>query len=296
MANFYKYAIIRLAPDDIRDERINIGVVIFTEAGIDVRTAKRLDKVRAISSALDVDVLRDLVDNFRGIYEGYAGETVNSAEDGLALLNRVGPLSLSNLGTFVADNLDVYEARIASLMRSMIDPEVAPPKIREKRSKLLTQVKSLFKQDRVLALPDEDLSSHRILSSFQIEQGLVADLVLKNGAMHVVETVDASGEEDSLKKAIGEIGTAALVLERARMKFGASGTKARLVYNASAALETIALPSLEAAAHQGAELTNWASANDRMKFVHALSSLATPIEKKRRATKFVGGNQTRLFS
>lgn len=148
----------------------------------------------------------------------------------------------------------------------------------------------------MLARRDEELSSHRILSGYQIEEGLVADLVLKNGAMHVVETVDASGESDNLKKTIGEIGTAALVLERARMKFGESDTKTRLVYNASPALETIALPSLEAAAHQGAELINWASADARMKFVHSLSSLAIPMENKRRATKIVGGNQPRFLN
>jgi hypothetical protein len=34
MANFYKYAIVRLAPDDARDERINIGVVVFADTGL----------------------------------------------------------------------------------------------------------------------------------------------------------------------------------------------------------------------------------------------------------------------
>jgi hypothetical protein len=133
------------------------------------------------------------------------------------------------------------------------------------------------------------------VTGYQLEEGLVADMVLQNGAMHVIETIDATGEDGSIRRAIGEIGIAALVLERARMKFGEANTKARLVYNASSALEAIALPSLEAAAHQGAELINWASGNDRVRFVHSLASLATPIERKRRVKSVTNGPQQRMF-
>jgi len=48
----------------------------------------------------------------------------------------------------------------------------------------------------------------------------------------------------------------------------------------SSSLEKIARPSLDAAARQGAQLINWASADERNKFVHSLTSLATPFEKK----------------
>lgn len=293
MANFYNYAIVRLAPDDVRDERINIGIVVFADTGLDLRVAKRLDKVRAISAALDSQSLRELLDNIREMDKHLVLNEIPAVAKRAELISRIGPLGLSQLGTFVADSADAYEARIESLMRALIEPEIAPSKIREKRSNLLTQVKQQFKQDRVLARKDEDISSHRIVTNYQLERGLIADLVLQNGAMHVIETVDASGDEDSLRKTVGEIGIAALVLEQARMKFG-SDTKARLVYNASIALEQVARPSLEAAAHQGAELVNWANAEERERFVHSISSLATPTERKRGTHSVVNGRQPRL--
>lgn len=296
MADFYKYAIIRFSPDDVRDERINIGVAVFTDAGLDVRIAKKLDKIRAISSALDADTLKELIESFRTLDEQSNAQAISNVDERARLLSRIGPLSLSPLGTFVADGIESYEARISSMMRALIEPEAAIPKLKEKRSKLLTQVKRHFKQDRVLAKKDEDLSSHRILSGYYLEEGLVADLVLKNGKMHVVETVDASGDEETLRRAISEIGVAALVLERARMKFGEENMKARLVYSASSSLEMITRPSLDAAAHQGAELVNWASADDRRNFVHTLSSLATPFERKGRVKSVVGGSQGQLFN
>lgn len=290
MARCYKFAIVRLAPDDARDERINIGAMIITKNGLDMRLPRRLDKIRAISAAVDTDTVRELISNITDIDERLKSSGMEE-EARLDILSRVGPLSLSKIGTFSAQDTNAYEERVATIMRSMVDPEPATPRQREKRSKLLTQVKTIFRQERVLAKKDEGIESHRIVPSYALDEGLVADLVLKNGSYHVVETVDASSDEDSFRRTIAGIGIAGLVLERARMKFGEKATNARLVYNASASLERIAKPSLDAVANQHAELINWSSAEDRTKFIHSLSSLAIPIERKggRKPTRFAGG-------
>lgn len=281
MAPSYSFAIVRLAPEGARDERLNIGAVVLTEDGIDVRISKRLDKVRALSAALDPTNVRDILENLADLDRRARDAGVLGVGERWKRLSRVGPISLSSPGAFAAEDPTAYEDRVESVMKAMVDPEPATPKAREKRSKLLTQVKQVFRQERVLAKKDEPLDAHRIVTSYQLDEGLVADLVLRNGAMHVVETIDASGDQDTLRKTIGDIGVAALVLETARIKFGKK-TRARIVYNASASLERIARPSLEAAAHQGAELTNWASADERRSFVHHLSSIATPLPRKNR--------------
>jgi hypothetical protein len=289
MAPSYKFAIIRLAPDDGRDERINVGIVVFNDGSLDVRTPTSLDKVKAISAAADTTALRELMENLSTLDAKFRDAGVNSVEARLQAVGSIGPLLLSDAGTFVAENATAYEDRVASIMKAMVLAEPATRKVKEKRSKLLKQVKVMFRQERVLAKRDEDLSSHRIVSGFEMDEGLVADLVLKNGALHVVETVDASGDEGSLRKAISEVGVAALVLERARMKFGEENIKARLVYSASPLLERIARPSFDAAAHQGAELVNWSSADERNKFIHSLAALATPVPSKRRKARFTSG-------
>ena len=200
---------------------------------------------------------------------------------------RVGPVSLSEMGTFSAATVDEYETRVASVMRALVDPEPSTPKVREKRSRLLTQVKQAFRKERVLALRGEDIGAHRLVSSFVIDDGLTADLALRNGAMHVVETADATGDQDALRRAVSEIAVAALVLERARMKFGENETKTKLVYSASPEIEKVALPSLDAAAHQGTELVNWLSVDDRAKFINTLSSVAEPVPRKRQSRMLV---------
>lgn len=286
MAHSYSFAVVRLAPDDVRGERLNVGLVVFNDGSLDIRLAKRLEKIRSISAALEPKTVQDVIENLGTLDEKIRDYGLVDAASRRSRLSSVGPISLSEIGTFVAESALSYEDRVASILRVMVDAEPAPARLRAKRSKLLTQVKSSFRQERVLAKPDEKLDSHRIVSSFQLDEGLVADLVLRNGAMHVIETVDASGNEDSLRKAISEIGVAALVLERARMKFGDDQTHAKLVYSASPLLEKIARPSLDAAAHQGTQLINWSSADERNKFIHSLTSLATPFVRNKQSVKF----------
>lgn len=289
MAHSYRFAIIRLAPDDGRDERLNVGAMVFSDESVDVRIPHKLDKLRALSAAADPDALRDLIGSLADIDARFRDAGQESVEARHSAISAIAPLQLSPLGAFVARDATAYEERIQAILKTMVLSEPATKKVREKRSKLLKQVKTVFRQERVLAKKDEDLSSHRIVPGFELDEGLVADLVLRNGAFHVVETVDASGDEGSLRKAISEVGIAALVLERARMRFGADQVKARLVYSASASLEKIARPSFDAAEHQGAELINWASADERNKFVHSLAMLATPVPKKGRKVKFAAG-------
>jgi hypothetical protein len=212
-------------------------------------------------------------------------------------MGRVGPLVLSRLGTFTALDAGEYEDRLSSVMKRMVESEPAPKKVRTKRSKLLTQLKADLRQERVLAKKDETLDSHRVVSGYEFDEGLVADLVLKNGALHVIETVDASSEDEQARRAISDIAVAAIVMERARMKFGEKETLARLVYQASASLEKATRPALDAASHQGAELINWSSVSDRQKFIHSIASLANPLVKGRgkNSKRFVAGHASLKF-
>lgn len=298
MDRSYRFAIIRFAPNDARDERVNIGLLVSDGAGVDVRLGKRLDKVRAISSALDPAAVRALVENLEELHAEFR-RACSSDEQIQRHIRQVGPLLISEVGEFNAPSPSLYELRIASLMNHLVDPEPAPRRVQVRRSKLVTEVRRFFRNERVLALRDEGLASHRIVPGLELADGLVADFVLKNGAMHVVETVDASSEDEALKRLIVDVAVAALTLEQARITFGQNGTTTRLVYDASSANELRGRPSLEAAENQGCELVNWASREDRTKFITTMASLAVPIPTTRRSkgeTNFAeAGQQGRML-
>lgn len=279
MARWYNFALASLAAHPARNERLNVGIVIFDGAALDVRPAKNLDKIRAMSASIDTENLRGTLLRLEQLDRVVRRESDMDDADRLTALRSISPFELSPMNRFEAHSNVAYEQAVADILSKFVEPEPAQFKKLVRRSRLLSSLKAAFKDERVLARRGEDLSAHRVVSGWQLAEGLSADLVLKNGAMHVIETVDAQSDDISLRKLISDIAVSALVLEQARMTFGDSETNARLVYSASAANETIVTPSLRAAEHQGTKLINWASHDDRLRFIHDIAQLATPIEK-----------------
>ncbi|RUT97952.1 DUF3037 domain-containing protein [Mesorhizobium sp. USDA-HM6] len=294
MPHSYRFAIVRLEPNDGRGERLNLGIVVLRNDSLDVRVTRSLDRARVLSAALDQQVLLDLFSNLQDIDDRARVEGFVDEGERIARFARLGPLTVAKAGQFTADSQQAYESRIATILERLIEPEPAPRKNREKRTRLYSQVKRVLKDQRILARREEGLDSHRIVAGYELDEGLVADLVLRNGAFHVFETVDASGDEASFRKAVSEIAISALVIERAKMKFGEKTTKARLIYSTSAALEKLARPSLDAAAHQGVELVNWASSADRNNFLGTVSPLADPLDGGK-GKQFASIFQDKLF-
>lgn len=279
MTGKYEFAVLGVA-DRHRDEKLNAGLIVFGADFADVRLPKRLEKLRALSGALDIEALRSDLLSLKELDSTARSDVGTKPEDRVGFIKLMTSYSLSDLGTFEAHNSDAYERCLARLQKLLIEPEVMPPKFAPKRTRLTTSFKMALRSERILARRGEGLTAHRVVSNVQIADGLAADFVLQNGAMHVFETVDASSDDASLKKVVSDIAVSALVLEQARMTFGENSTKARLVYEASAMVERQAQPSLMAAQHQGAELVNWASMDDRRALISRLTVLAEPIPTK----------------
>jgi len=283
MDRCFEYAIARLEANPSRGERLNLAIVVFDEEGLRVHPGRNLEKARAISSALDRTAIEQALANLERTNHEISVQGVRASADRIAALNSLSPIALSSPGRFFAESADAYEAVVRRLVAQLIEPESAPirgPKL--KRTRLLSSVKAAFRSEKVLAKKGETLDSHRIVMNEELAEGLNADMLLKNGAMHIVQTVDASHSERS-RHAIQEIGISALVFEQARIRFGADSTRPKLVYAANSQLETSIGPALHAAEHQGADLINWESRDDRVRFVVHLSSLAEPAEPQKRA-------------
>lgn len=296
MNRCYKFAVAQFPADEVRNERLNLAIVILKDNKLDIRAPKSLDKLRAISGAVDLDAVRETLSNL-AVLDDFARENVGlSAIDRIAFMSNAAPISFSSLGEFYSQDEDSYNANISKLLEKLVEPEKAPPRLTRRRpTRLLLEVKSAFKSERVLAKKGEGLETHRIVENHKVAEGLSADLLLKNGAMHVIQTADASAEDSSVRRMIANIAISALVFEQARMTFGEDITKPKLVYKASSGMESVIAPSLEAAEHQGAALVNWESRDDRNRFVMELASLAEPTPKKGQPSMSVhASSQSRL--
>lgn len=282
MDHSHSFAVMRFRAQVPRDECLNVGLAIITDGKLDVRVPRKLDKLRAISAALDLDYLHESLTLLADLDSKVGGERISSPAERFALLGGVGPVEMSECGTFSARDKQAYEESVNNLLKTLVDPEPVRIRNRHKRSKLMNNVKSAFLRQRVLAKKGEDIAGHRVVSNVKIAEGLHADFVLKNGAMHIIETVDAANDDNSVRKMISDIAVSALVLEQARMHFGSENTKSRIVFEISTTLENIAMPSLQAAENQGADLYNWASQDDQRRLIDSIACLATPYELKTR--------------
>lgn len=281
MAPCFKFSLLRIAASPPRDERLNVGIAIFRDGMLDVRLLRSLGKLSALSLAYDPDSVRSAAEVLKEL-DHTLSESSDSEETRLSKLGDFGAFDFSPLGQFEAPSPDAYEQRIAFLMKSFVEPEPAQKKAqRGKGTRLVAALRHAFRGDRILAQRGEDLGAHRIVPNVELATGLIADFVLRNGAMHVIETVDASGEASSGIRAIKDIALSALTIEQARITYGDNATIGRLVYQASAETEAMASSALLAAEHQRIELINWASGDDQRKLLTTVNTLAIPIPRKR---------------
>jgi hypothetical protein len=280
MARSYSFCVVQFPAHPLREERLNLAIAIFHETVLEVRPARRLDKLKALSAALDLEAVRDSVCRLSDLDSFNRSNGAVSIAERHCQLASFTSFQLSPLGSFVAPDSEAYERRLEDLLKSLVEPEPAPATTANKRpTKLLRALKKALRSERILAKKGEGLEAHRIVSNHRIDEGLTADLLLKNGAFHVIETVDAVIDDAPLRRMIADVAVSALVFERARMTFGENQTHSQLVYRASSNLENIIAPSLQAAEHQGAQLLNWESLDDQRKLLTHLASLAEPFEK-----------------
>jgi hypothetical protein len=248
---------------------------------LDVRLLRSLGKLNALSFAYDPDSIRSAADCLSDLDRSLS-EKGEAEESRLTKLVEFSAFQFSAVAHFIAASTEAYEQQIAFLLKSFVEPEPAAKKTaRGKGTRLAISLRNAFKSDRVLAQKGEDLSAHRVVPNVELATGLVADFVLKNGAMHIIETVDASGEASTAIRVIKDIALSALTIEQARITYGENSTVGRLVYHASADTETIATSALLAAEHQRIELINWASADDQRKLLTTVTTLAIPVPRKR---------------
>ncbi len=259
----------------MRDEKLNVGIAIVGEH-LDIRSGRNLDKLKAISHALSTSVIRGSLEALKDLDLALKlpHDTIGSR---LERVSKLTGLEFVSFGKFEAASTAAYEEYVHHLMATLVEPEPAIRNRTSRKYKLSNSLRIELHNRRILAQDGEDLSSHRVVRNWKIDEGLSADFALKNGSLHLINTVDAHADSARLKRVVQDIAVSCLVLETARVSYGRENVRGRIIYYANSHVENVALPSLETAAYQGAELVNWASAESRRQFIDKLSDLAAPL-------------------
>ena len=110
MATYY-YVVLRLVPDAMRGELINIGIALFSKDGAArIITMATLNKLRAIDSSWDAKRLAEWSGNVQSIVN-----SKNKISDQIKALEIFGFCEKESTGMFVADSESTLNERILEI-------------------------------------------------------------------------------------------------------------------------------------------------------------------------------------
>jgi hypothetical protein len=207
MERSYKYAVIRAEPDPIRGERVNVGLAVFGDRGVQIQSldASKLSALTSISWTGALDAYE------RALKVAFdRSKTADAARSGVNGMFK--SLNLSDLGTFIANDSIEYESEIQRITRELI----ARPRARRERSStsIAAEVLRDFKAKNILAAADEGIESGRVVKNFSVDpvEGLTADFAIQNGHLNLAVTLDLRLQRPQL----GQAALKAVTIDKAK--------------------------------------------------------------------------------
>lgn len=205
------FSLVRCQPDMSRQEVVNVGVVLFTSTGSHVSIPSNQGKLLALDPNLRLDRFFEraqrLQEALTKLYEASV-----PLDEQIQMFSNSGALSLSPVGMIDPVGQGLGEL-LDELLRELV---FAPAKTRMRHvqtSRLHTELRQVFRSAHMLGSKPGDIEKHLVVPNFPIdpEVGLFAEFALKNGQLHITETVDFRLSSMSSKRQEAQAKTLLLV-------------------------------------------------------------------------------------
>lgn len=190
--------LVNYQPYPARAEHCTVGALVFAQDGkVRVHLAHNLKKVKALDPQANLESLRESlhalvkeVNEKPGAWDAFKA--------GVAGL-RFSP----NAGFFAYASPEEYERQVQWLLQTAAEPRSAQPrKVYQPKSRLFVELKSTFKNYGWLGDKVEDIEDHKVVTHYPVraDEDLSAEFAMKNGRLHLVETVDFRAGAASAKR------------------------------------------------------------------------------------------------
>ncbi len=271
--NIIKYSLIQFTPDRKRNETINIGLVAFMPDAIVVNLCESIRKIRAVDGAISGNDLKNIESMLHKIFSRSVPVSLE-IESKFEFLKLLLPDSyqLSPLGCFSAATRDEANLKVSLLMNELVIPP-RPVITRERGARIITNLRSIFRQHDLFSDSVDDIFNHRIVEKFPISEksSLRADFALKNGVYHITETIDLGARDASVK--FKEAGLKSFVMAKAKLELGKE-TKCYAVYSASAADEKDKSEAIDLLSEGSDFIFNLRSQKDKVDYIQRMEEAA----------------------
>lgn len=251
MAHSYSYAVLQAVPDERRGERVNIGLVVLNEDGLDIQVVESR-KIRALTGkSWDA-----FIDQFSQTLRSADDPSLNS-EGRLERLKIVqSQLSLDKVGWFRTTGAD-YGAITKEIMRALV--ERPREKIVRDGPAVVSAISAELKSAAILAGRDETIDSGKVVRGYRVEPGLEADFAQLNARLHVAAVLDLRADNPHVAQAALK----AVVLDRAERIHGSAKVHKIGVYACAPARRAEVSEHISILSEYSEDILNWDDPSDR---------------------------------
>jgi hypothetical protein len=264
------FSLVRYQPDMSRQEIVNVGVALFTASGTHVSFASNQGKLLALDPNLRLEQFFNRAQQLQLALRSLSDAGV-SVEEQIQMFAEGPGLSLSPTGMINAMGQEPG-ALLEELLRDLV---TAPAKRRQRNSqvsRLHTELRQVFRQAHILGSKHGDINKHLVVPNFPIDPdvGLFAEFALRNGRLHITETVDFRLSSNSAKRQEAQAKT--LLLIQALESVGSQQLKRYVVVTGASAQVQASMNLLERHAD---DFVVRESAQDWRRYVDAMYAAAT---------------------
>ncbi|AVQ84308.1 DUF3037 domain-containing protein [Variovorax sp. PMC12] len=221
MTEVYHYVVLRLAPDFLRGEALNVGIVLFPMDKRKVPSVimmAALNKLRAVDATWDAERLRKWAKNIETILR-----TEINPQQAVNSLGSFGFCDPKAIGMFTADSATEVTQKVAEIKITYVSNKTSTDRQkREKKTRLQTALRDQFKKMQVLGDAVDDIAEHLVVANVPVPDypELKTDFLYKNGVYRVTQTIDYRVAPDSLHNKLSEACVKSTAAELALKSYG----------------------------------------------------------------------------
>lgn len=216
------FSLLRAAPDELRGESLNVGLVVFDGKATRVHFSAPPWRLRALHPDFDQIDPTEWSEQMESLLAD-----IPTVEQKVQHLQFVGGAVKcdTSLGQIDVPSDESYDTTIEALLTRFVAwPDRTVKRVTEEveatHSKLNVQLRRWFQKSKVFSKKTADIANGKVVSGYPVdaEDDLFADFALKNGAIHIIETLDLRGVEKITRASQGQVGLKAILFDQAKRR------------------------------------------------------------------------------
>lgn len=203
MNNSAKYAVLKIQPYPNRTEHVNYGIVVFRPEGgvyLEIASAPALRKVKALYPLI---YLRSLKDQEESIPDLVGAASAEESFELLTAISLIRDQDFNRLGRFQYVDEDGFQNQVELALQSQVELHNPKRTKRELKSRLITDVRSRFRNLGILADSKERVPDHQVVENYSPDEDVdvQVEFALQNGLLRLAQTVDLRAATAASKNA-----------------------------------------------------------------------------------------------